>query len=246
VTRPRLAVALDVADEAAARGWAERLRGHADVLKVGLQLFTACGPSLVRELVAQGWGVFLDLKLHDIPATVAGATAAACDLGVELLTVHASGGPRMLEAAVRARGDASTRLLGVSVLTSLGRDDLERLGWQREPISCVVHLCAMARDCGCDGVVASVHETGAVRAECGEGLVIATPGIRPAGSAVDDQARVATPAAAVEAGADYLVVGRPILRAADPVLAAREIRSEMMRATARSNRGSGGDPDGQQ
>ena len=226
--RARLAVALDVPDADAALSAADRLAGHADLVKVGLELFTAEGPDLVRELVDRGWGVFLDLKLHDIPATVAGAVRVLRGLGVELLTLHASGGPRMIEAAVEARGDSSLpHLLGVTVLTSLEAADLERLGWSAGPEAAVARLCATAREAGCDGVVASVHEVPRIRSEWGPDLLVVTPGIRPAGASVDDQAMVATPATAVQAGADILVVGRPILRAEDPAAAADAIRTEM-------------------
>lgn len=230
MTRPRLAVALDMRDAEAARRWADRLHGHADLLKIGLELFVAEGPGLVRDLVRDGWGIFLDLKLHDIPATAARATAVACDLGVELLTLHAGGGPTMLEAAARARGDGGTRLLGVTVLTSLDAAELERLGWRDEPAAAVDRLCRLARESGCDGVVASVLEAAAIKSICGTDFLVVTPGIRPAGASVDDQARVATPAAAVAAGADYLVVGRPILRAEDPVAAAQDISEQMAQA----------------
>ncbi len=241
--RPRLAVALDLRDAEAARCWAERLHGHADVLKVGLELFAAHGPALVRDLISDGWGVFLDLKLHDIPSTAARATSVACDLGVELVTLHAGGGPAMLEAAVQARGDAATRLVGVTVLTSLGSEEFALLGWQGDAGEVVQRLCGVAHDSGCDGVVASVLEVGAVKAECGDSFLVVTPGIRPAGASLDDQARVATPGAAVRAGADYLVVGRPILRAEDPIAAAASIMEEMAQATADGKQRDGLDED---
>ncbi len=219
---------MDVADADRAREVAETLRGHADVLKVGLELFTAQGPGLVRDLMSMGWGIFLDLKVHDIPATAAGAVRAAADLEVELLTLHTSGGRKMLEAAVAARSESRLpRLLGVTVLTSLSAEDLTAVGLLDDPASLVERRCQLAHDCGCDGVVASVREAASIRARWGPEFLVVTPGIRPVGADVDDQARVATPAAAVAAGADYLVVGRPILQAEDPVAAAAAIRVSM-------------------
>jgi orotidine-5'-phosphate decarboxylase len=228
LTSPRLAVALDVPDAAAARAAGELLRGHADVLKIGLELFTAEGPALVREFTESGWGVFLDLKLHDIPATVERAVARTVDLGVELLTLHAAGGPAMLEAAARGRGElAYPKLLGVTVLTSMDAAQMAAVGLTGTPSEAVARLCHVTRQSGCDGVVASVLEAAAIKAAGEPSFLVVTPGIRPAGSAHDDQARVATPADAVRAGADYLVVGRPILRASDPVAAADAIRRDM-------------------
>lgn len=229
--KARLAVALDVRDADLARASARRLLGHADLLKVGLEAFVAHGPALVRELVDMGWDVFLDLKLHDIPATVAGAVGSVRGLGVELLTLHAGGGSRMLEAAARARGDgALPRLLGVTVLTSLDGAGLTELGVESDAAGQVARLCRIAARSGCDGVVASVHEAAEIKRSCGPDFLVVTPGIRPAGSASDDQARVATPADAIRAGSDVLVVGRPILAAADPVAAAEAIRAEMAAA----------------
>ena len=224
----RLVVALDVPDAEAARRAAAGLEGHADVLKVGLELFTAEGPSLVREFTDAGWGVFLDLKLHDIPATVQRAVARTVDLGVELLTLHAGGGPAMLEAAAAGRGESAyPRLLGVTVLTSMDQAQMDAVGLDGSPAGAVDRLARLAHQSGCDGVVASVLEAPAIKAATSSNFLVVTPGIRPAGSAHDDQARVATPADAVRAGADYLVVGRPILRATDPAAAADAIRREM-------------------
>jgi len=229
--RPRLAVALDVADGAAARNAAGALRGHVDIVKVGLELFIAAGPELVADLADQGWTVFLDLKLHDIPATVAGAVRSAAGLGAELLTLHTSGGRAMIEAAAAARGaNGLPRLLGVTVLTSLDDRQLDEVGFSGGAAAGVSRLAALARSAGCDGVVSSPQEAAAVKQACGEDFLAVTPGIRPAGSATDDQARIATPADAVAAGADVLVVGRPIMKAADPAAAADAIRSEMEEA----------------
>lgn len=233
MSRSRLVVALDVADADAALEAAERLAGHADVLKVGLELFSSQGPGLVRTLVSRGWGVFLDLKIHDIPATASRTVAVARDLGVELLTLHAGGGRRMLEAARQGLEDAPRpRLLGVTVLTSHGPEDLREMGIDESPAAHVERLCALAHRGGCDGVVASVREAATIKAAYGDSFLVVTPGIRPPGAAADDQTRVATPAAAVQAGSDYLVVGRPILRAADPVAAADSIRAQMDAASA--------------
>ncbi len=222
----RLVVALDVPDAARAREAAARLHGNADVLKVGLELFTAAGPDLVREFVDDGWGVFLDLKLHDIPATVHRSVARAADLGVELLTLHAVGGPAMLTAAAEARA-GRLRLLAVTVLTSMDADQMAAVGLRGTPAEAVTRLGQLARETGIDGVVASPQEAAAIKKAIGDDFLVVTPGIRPAGSAADDQARIATPADAVRAGADYLVVGRPIMRAEDPAAAAAEIKHQM-------------------
>jgi orotidine-5'-phosphate decarboxylase len=229
--RPRLAVALDVPDGDAARHAATLLRGHVDIVKVGLELFIAAGPGLVGELADEGWAVFLDLKLHDIPATVAGAVRSAAGLGAELLTLHTSGGRAMIEAAAAARGaDGLPRLLGVTVLTSLDDHQLGEVGFAGGAAAGVTRLAELARSAGCDGVVSSPQEVAAVKEACGEEFLAVTPGIRPPGAATDDQARIATPADAVAAGADVLVVGRPILKAPDPAAAADAIREEMEEA----------------
>lgn len=226
----RLAVALDVPDGVSAVAAAAGLRGHVDIVKVGLELFVAAGPELVRRLAGDGWAVFLDLKLHDIPATVAGAVRSASGLGVELLTLHTSGGRAMIEAAAAARDAGLPRLLGVTVLTSLDDAQLEAIGMPGGAGAGVERLAALARGAGCDGVVSSPREVAAVKRVCGADFLAVTPGIRPAGAARDDQARVATPADAVRAGADVLVVGRPIMKAPDPAAAAAAIRAEMEQA----------------
>ncbi len=241
MTRPRLYVALDVADAEEAIRWAGRLAGRADGLKVGLELFTAAGPELVRRLAADGWPLFLDLKLHDIPATVAGAVRSCARLGVELLTLHASGGEAMLRAAVAARGGADRpRLLAVTVLTSLDDGELGRLGWRGRVAEIAVRWAALAVGAGCDGVVASVREAEQIRRRCGEDCLIVAPGIRPAGSASDDQARVATPGQAARAGVTHVVVGRPILRAARPEAVAEAILAELRGGRGPDQRSNGG------
>ncbi len=229
--RPQLVVALDVDDRESARRLAAELQGGADMLKVGLELYLSAGRGVVEDLIAAGWRVFLDLKFHDIPATVAGAVRAARSLGAEMMTLHAAGGAKMLEAAVAARaGESLPRLVGVTVLTSLERADLQRMGQAGEPQEIVGRMARVVKESGCDGVVASAHETAFIRQECGSELLVVTPGIRPAGASVDDQARVATVESAVGAGSDFLVVGRPILRAPDPGLAAAQIRAQIEKA----------------
>jgi orotidine-5'-phosphate decarboxylase len=221
-------VALDVDNREAARRLATQLLGKADMLKVGLELYLSAGREIVDELVASGWRIFLDLKLHDIPATVAGAVRAARDSGAEMMTLHATGGRAMLEAAVAARQGASLpRLVGVTVLTSLDRADLDLMGQVGEPREIAGRLAAMAKQSGCDGVVASAREVAFIKERCGRDFFVVTPGIRPQDASPDDQARVATVQGAVAAGSDFLVIGRPILRAADPGQAAAEIRRQI-------------------
>jgi orotidine-5'-phosphate decarboxylase len=225
--RERLIVALDVPEEALAMVLVDALAGHVGMFKVGSQLFTSAGPDVVRAIVAKGERVFLDLKFHDIPNTVAGAVASAAQLGVSLLTVHGLGGKAMLEAAAGAIPAMGTRLLAITVLTSHDERTLGEVGVGRTLDEEVRALARLARSAGIDGVVASPHEVPLLREACGKDLLIVTPGIRPAGARAADQARAATPAAALAAGADYLVVGRPITEAADPAAAARAIVKEM-------------------
>jgi orotidine-5'-phosphate decarboxylase len=226
-SRERLIVALDVPGVDAARALVARLRGHVGLFKVGSQLFTAAGPELVREIVGSGERVFLDLKFHDIPNTVAGAVSSASRLGVTLVDVHGLGGRAMLEAAVGSLPALGTRLLAITILTSHDEETLGQIGVNGTVQESVRRLAELARDCGVDGVVASPHEVALIREACGPDFLIVTPGIRPAGSAKGDQARLATPRAALEAGADYLVVGRPITEAEDPAAAADAIVREM-------------------
>ena len=229
---PRVIVALDYADAASALALVGRLSPRLCRLKVGKELFTRAGPDLVRELAGRGFEVFLDLKFHDIPNTVAAACEAAMDLGVWMLNVHCSGGPGMMAAARTAVGDAPDRplLIGVTVLTSLDSADLAAVGCPGEPAARVTRLAELARQCGLDGVVCSAQEAPAVRSVCGAGFRLVTPGVRPAGSASDDQKRVLTPAEAVAAGADYLVIGRPITRADDPIAVLEAIGREVSEA----------------
>ena len=227
--RQRLIVALDVSSAAAAQRIVAAVGESASFYKVGMQLYTAEGPKVVRDLVASGRGVFLDLKYHDIPNTVAGAVAEAARLQVTMLTVHASGGGKMLRAATEAAHavNPAMKILAVTVLTSLEDNDLERIGVRGRVQDQVVRLAALALADGCHGVVASAREAAQLRSEFGPDFVIVTPGVRPAGTAPGDQARVVTPAEAIAAGATYIVVGRPITAAADPAAEARAILAEI-------------------
>ena len=271
----RIILALDVPTAEEAVTWARRLRGRVGLFKIGLELFTAEGPAIVSRIAAEERPVFLDLKLHDIPSTVAGAVRSACRLGVSMLTVHASGGIAMLRAACEAAsqgapdssrsgtpsasampygwaipsasanssaaaatssaegrpaapdGLSRPRILAVTVLTSLGPDDLAAGGIIRTPERQVLALAETAWIAGCDGVVASPREVRALRAHLGPGATIVTPGIRSPGDVTGDQTRTATPREALEAGSDYLVIGRPVLSAADPEAALDRILASL-------------------
>ena len=227
--RQRLIVALDVSSAAAAQKIVATVGDSAFCYKVGMQLYTAEGPQVVRDLVASRRRVFLDLKYHDIPNTVAGAVSEAARLGVSMLTVHASGGSKMLRAASVAARSANPGLLvlAVTVLTSLENSDLDKLGVHGQVQDQVLRLAALALASGCQGVVASAREASELRSELGEKFAIVTPGVRPAGAAAGDQARVVTPAEAIAAGATYIVVGRPITEAADPAAEARAILGQI-------------------
>jgi len=231
-SRDRLIVALDVPSAAHARQVVQTLGESISTYKIGKQLFTAEGPAIVRDLVSSGRKVFLDLKFHDIPNTVAGAVASAAQLGVSLLTVHASGGKAMLKAAVdaAARSASQPMILAVTVLTSLSDADLQEIGVSGNVAAQVLRLGALARSAGCGGLVASALEARELRRELGEGFEIVTPGVRPAGAEKGDQARVLTPAEAIEAGATRLVVGRPITEATNPAEAANRILSDIEKA----------------
>jgi len=227
--RQRLIVALDVSSAAAAHQIVAAVGESASFYKVGMQLYTAQGPGVVRELVAAGRRVFLDLKYHDIPNTVAAAVAEAGRLQVSMLTVHASGGGKMLRAATEAARavNPAMRVLAVTVLTSLEDNDLDRIGVRGRVQDQVLRLTALALADGCHGVVASAREAAQLRSEFGADFVIVTPGVRPVGAAPGDQARVVTPAEAIAAGATHIVVGRPITSAADPAGEARAILAEI-------------------
>lgn len=218
-----------MADAAAAHAAVARLGDNVDFYKVGLQLFTAAGPEFVRGLKGEGKKVFLDLKLHDIPNTVAGAVTSIASLGVDMLTVHASGGGEMLAAAVKAATSAVRPpvILAVTVLTSLDDTQLAAIGVSGSTGAQVERLARLAQGSGCGGVVCSPQEAAAMRRVLNPSMLIVTPGVRPAGTEHGDQSRVASPAAALRAGATHLVIGRPILAAADPQAATRAILDEM-------------------
>ena len=233
--RDRLIVALDVSTGEEALRLAASLSHSVSTFKVGHQLFTAEGPQLVRKLAGANRQVFLDLKFHDIPTTVAGAVRSAAALGVKMLTVHAAGGSRMLKAAMDAwQGSQRPLVLAVTVLTSLRDEDMDEIGVSARTLDQTLRLAALARACGCDGVVCSPHEAAELRRELGTGFLIVTPGIRPAGAAMGDQSRAATPAEAITAGVDYLVVGRPITEAKNPARAAADVVVEIAAAAAES------------
>jgi orotidine-5'-phosphate decarboxylase len=226
--RQRLIVALDVSSAAAAQKIVAAVGDSALTYKVGMQLYTAEGPQVVRDLNASGRRVFLDLKYHDIPNTVGAAVAEAGKLGVRMLTVHASGSTKMLQAATEAaRSRLEMMVLAVTVLTSMSAKDLETIGMGSSLEESVVRLARIALDNGCHGIVTSAKEASAVRKKLGDDFAIVTPGVRPAGSAVGDQVRVVTPAEAIAAGASHIVVGRPITEAADPAAAARAILAQI-------------------
>jgi len=226
-----IAVALDAPDLETAARWAGLVTPHVSTLKIGLELYLRYGPEVVASVRgASGVQIFLDLKLHDIPATVAAAARAVARLRPALLTVHAAAGP----AAIRAAADASrgTKVVAVTVLTSLGEADLRRIGLAGPASDAVRRLAVLAVEAGADGLVCSPQEVAAVRAEVGDNIILITPGVRPAGAETHDQARVATPEEALRAGADLLVIGRPITGAADPGAAAAAIAASLRRAEA--------------
>jgi orotidine-5'-phosphate decarboxylase len=227
-----LIVALDVPNAEKARELVAQLGESVSFYKVGNELFTAVGPVLVRDLVASGKKVFLDLKFHDIPNTVAGAVRSAASLGVSLLTVHASGGSKMLQAAAQAAEQSAAKptVLAVTVLTSLAAADLDEVGVNGSVETQVLRLAGLAINAGCGGIVASAQEAAKLRQTLGSGFTLVTPGIRPAGAAAADQARVVTPEDAIRAGANFLVVGRPITAADDPQHAASAIVQQIERA----------------
>jgi len=231
---PRVIVALDFSEGRLALALAERLDPAACALKIGKELFVAAGPEAVRAMVERGFRIFLDLKFHDIPNTVAGACAAATRLGVWMMNVHAAGGVAMLTAARRAvdetaeaSGTKAPLLIAVTVLTSLSSDDLKATGVSDDATRQALRLARLASDCALDGAVCSAQEAPALRAALGPRFKLVTPGIRPAGSAAGDQSRIVTPQAAVANGADYLVIGRPITDASDPVAALAQINASL-------------------
>lgn len=224
--RDRLIVALDFPAPAKALALVSVLAGSVSIYKIGLQLYIAAGPAIVQAVAATGAKIFLDLKLHDIPNTVAKAVAAAGELGVQMLTLHLGGGSSMLKAAVEAK-PPHLSLLGVTVLTSATQETLTETGVDSEVSDQVVRLADLGRKSGIDGLITSPHEVRLLRERYGQEMTLITPGVRPAWAAADDQKRFTTPAEALKAGADYLVVGRPITAAEDPRAAADRVIEEM-------------------
>jgi len=227
-------VALDTPDLGRATELAAALRPHVGGLKVGLEFISAHGPDGIRKIVATGLPVFADVKFHDIPNTVAGACRALAHVGATMMNIHASGGEAMMRAGAEAarQVDSRTLVLGVTVLTSLDDEALASVGQKGPPADQVVRLARLAKTSGLDGVVCAAHEVALVRKACGADFLIVTPGIRPAGAALNDQRRFMTPSEALRAGSDILVIGRPITDASDPVAAARAIAAELSETTA--------------
>ncbi len=226
---PRVIVALDFHAAEQALAFAARVDPRSCHLKVGKELFTAAGPTLIEKLMHHDFEIFLDLKYHDIPNTVAGACKAAAHLGVWMLNVHALGGRAMMEAARDAVAYAKQRprLIAVTVLTSMSAKDLQEIGIDGDPAAAALRLAKLAQLSGFDGVVCSAQEATLLKRECGEEFCLVTPGIRPAGSVKDDQQRVMTPATAIAAGADYLVIGRPVTQADDPAAVLEAINRDI-------------------
>ena len=223
---PKIIVALDFPGAAPALALAHRLSPELCRLKVGKELFTATGPSLLEQLMKSGFEIFLDLKFHDIPNTTAQACKAAASLGVWMINVHALGGRKMLEAA-RTAVLGNAKLIAVTLLTSMNQKDLADLGINEAPQEMVLRLARLAQDCGLDGVVCSALETELLRKQCGNQFCLVTPGIRPPDASLDDQSRVMTPEAALRSGSSYLVIGRPITKAADPLQALLDINQQI-------------------
>lgn len=226
---PKIIVALDFPGAMPALALAHRLSPELCRLKVGKELFTATGPSLLEQLMKSGFEVFLDLKFHDIPNTTAQACKAAANLGVWMINVHALGGRKMMEAAQLAVSNSvkPPKLIAVTLLTSMNQEDVSDLGISATPEQMVLHLAKMAQESGLDGVVCSAMETALLRQQCGNKFNLVTPGIRPAEASLDDQSRVMTPEAALLAGSSYLVIGRPITKAADPLQALLDINQQI-------------------
>jgi orotidine-5'-phosphate decarboxylase len=232
---PRIIVALDFPDTRPAFDLLSQIDPEQCRVKIGKEMFTRAGPAFVEKVTAQGFQVFLDLKYHDIPNTVAAACAAAADLGVWMLNVHASGGRKMMTlAAERLAALSGDRplLIAVTILTSLAQEDIAEIGYPGTPAENVSRLAALAEQSGLDGVVCSPLEVDALRAERGAGFRLVTPGVRPAGADKDDQKRIMTPGDAIRAGASYLVVGRPVTAAADPLASLQAINAEVREALA--------------
>lgn len=228
---PKVVIALDYADKQQALDFINQLDPASCRLKIGKEMFTHFGPEFVKTVVAKNFDVFLDLKFHDIPNTVAKAVKAAADLGVWMVNVHASGGRRMMEAAkaiLEPYGDKAPLLIAVTVLTSMDQSDLDELGIELTPAEQVKRLALLTKSSGLDGVVCSSHEAPELKALLGADFKLITPGIRPAGSAAGDQRRIKTPKEALDSGSDYLVIGRPITQAADPAQVLTEINATLI------------------
>ena len=221
-------IALDFKDKASTLNLVNQLQPDLCRLKVGKELFVRCGPDLVKELIDKGFDVFLDLNFHDIPNTVAAACQAAAELGVWMVNVHASGGRKMMQAAREAIINSSHQplLIGVTVLTSLSREDIAETGLDIEPQQQVLRLAKLAKDSGLDGVVCSPLEAALLKQQVAQDFCLVTPGVRPAGSDIGDQQRIMTPAKALQAGSDYLVIGRPITASSDPLKSLQAIIAE--------------------
>jgi len=226
---PKIIVALDYPEAQSALDLVSRLEPALCRLKIGKELFTSAGPGIVEQCMQRGFEVFLDLKFHDIPNTTAQACKAAASLGVWMVNVHALGGRKMLEAAAEAVASSANRpkLIAVTVLTSMAQEDLAGIGITATPAELVLRLATLARESGLDGVVCSAQEAALLRQHCGSKFSLVTPGIRPADASADDQSRIMTPAAALKNGSSYLVIGRPITRAADPLSALQNISKEI-------------------
>ncbi|WP_173272177.1 orotidine-5'-phosphate decarboxylase [Thiosulfatimonas sediminis] len=226
---PKVLIALDFPDSISALEFVAQLNPNECRLKVGKELFAVAGPEFVKQLIRQQFDVFLDLKYHDIPNTVAKAVQAAARMGVWMVNVHASGGSKMMEAAKQALAEFEQPplLIAVTVLTSMQREDLAEIGLDVEPQEHVLRLAKLTKQSGLDGVVCSAQETAMLRTELGPDFCLVTPGIRPAGADVNDQKRIMTPADAIKSGSSYLVIGRPITQAADPVAALKAINASI-------------------
>jgi len=232
--KDRLIVALDVNSEEKATVLVRKLKGDVKIFKLGLELFSSCGPDIIRAIKEEGCGVFLDLKFHDIPNTVAKAAACVTRAGVSMFNVHALGGYDMMKRAAEAVKDEVAgksikrpKILAVTMLTSASENDLKKLGINDNMKSVVLRLAGLAKEAGLDGVVASAKEAKDIKKDLGSSFLVVTPGVRPSWAKVGDQKRVATPSEAVKAGADYIVVGRPVIEAPDPVEAVKKILKEI-------------------
>jgi len=229
MAHPKILVALDYENRSQAMELVAKLNPEQCRMKIGKEMFTRYGPAIIEDIQRSGFDVFLDLKYHDIPNTVAKACAAAADLGVWMVNVHALGGQRMLEAAAEAVAAQQHKplLIAVTVLTSMSAEDLAFMGINKAPGDFAIQLAGMAKNAGLDGVVCSAQEAATMKSHLGEAFILVTPGIRPSGSASDDQRRIMTPAEAIKAGSDYLVIGRPVTQSEDPVSVLLTINSEI-------------------